>query len=235
MDSELYWIFSGVGMIITCVLLLLWVRKHNRVKAAAEAEEMEARAVIEAEARLRAEQQQSLAAAGSSPPPKETPVSIMEQREQKMAEARAKGVCMYCSLPAKHCYPTYKRVRSPLDPVLRWLGVKQLDRWRVAVSRHWFSTIKAEWVVCTAHQQRVQGLMEEHLAHGVREIAKALNEQGLDLYEYEVSGVHDIVTGNMRELRDARKKSGKRGAKKDQVVADNVRLLRASNGGSAVS
>lgn len=229
----LHWVMSSIGLIIACVLLLLWVRGHRRAREeAAVAEE-----AFRAEQVLRAEQA-SHALLGVA----KDRMSIMEQREQRMAEARAAGRCMYCPAPAKHPYPTFKRVRSITDPLLRFLGVKQIDRWRVATGGHWLSDAKHELCVCTAHQQRAMGLLEECLAKSVRDLAKSVNEQGLHLYEFEVSGVHDVITEDMRSLRDpkAAKQAAKQAAKlaKAQQVPqqpDNVRPLRAGNGNGGTS
>lgn len=203
MNNDLYWVISMAIFIAGGVaLLVMMVHRRN---AQDEKHVMEA---LPIESLPTPMQQKEVG-----------PVSFMEQREIAMADAKRTGRCMYgCNAPAAHPYPAYKQVRSFFDPLLRWLGVKQLDRWRVSLGVHWFVSAKEDLVICTAHQQRIVGLLEEHQVSEQKDIAKYLNAQCLTLYEYGVSEVHGVVANEMKILRDPKKQKEKEKQKEKQAA-----------------
>ena len=235
--GDLYWILTSMGFIIGCVVLLVvMVRHRERVKAKEMDLALPEPALV------------PTSVPALVPAKEASALSFMEQREIAMAEARRTGLCMYtCNCPVEHPYPAYRPVRSIFDPLVRWLSATRLNRWRVSLGIDWFWSAREDLVVCTAHQERVSGLLEEFRTAQQKIIAKYLNEQTQALYEYGVSEVHGTVAREMLLLRDpkAREEEEKKARKEKErrekekavasgAVADlgSVRAAKvAANGG----
>lgn len=226
MDRDLIWVLVSVTLIAGCVAMIVLMARHRLIKA--EKERMET-----------GQAETAPPASIPSAPVAQAPASAMEQRETSMTEARRSGRCMYCNEPAAHPYPQYKRVRSMFDFLFRWLGVKQLDRWRVSLGPSWFWNAREDEVVCTAHQQRIIGLLEEHLAQETRDIARYLNNECQALYEFGVADIHEIVSQEMRVLRDPKGRKAKARAQAaategpSKLVDLNAARQKTANGNGA--
>lgn len=233
MPDDLIWVCITVMFIAVLVALFVRLVQHGKRKA-------EALKAQEGAQALDARVPDSI----PSPAPvvngasREPALSTMEQREQAMMEAKRTHVCMYCNAPVAEPYPAYRMVRSVLDPLLRWLGVKQLDRWRVALGSPRFMRAHEDEFLCRDHQERVMGLLEERLAARTAKLSRELDEARRDLYEYAVSGVHGQIVADMRELRDPKAaKKAKQQAQLQTAVASGAvvdlasRKPAAANGG----
>lgn len=129
------------------------------------------------------------------------PTSPLEAREQAIRERMTLGKCLHCNEPATHQIPTLQIVRSWLDPILLYLGVKHMDRWRVVVYRG----AEAHPALCEKHHERARGLLEERLAKTTAAYARFIDDQRKELYKFEFVDLWESMESDMRELRSGRK------------------------------
>jgi hypothetical protein len=151
-------------------------------------------------------------ATDSTPPPsvpllsssRQPQPSWMDQHESARTRALKTGCCIYCPAKATHHEPTFKLVRPWYDGMLRYLGVKQLDRRRVATGGTPLWEPSERRVLCSAHFERALGLLEGALAlHTVR-TAETLDANAKALYEFEMAGVYEQIYKDMEVLRAPR-------------------------------
>jgi len=190
MDSRfmVLWVLATVVAVYGSARIFRWCMERYFPREATEGERVMALAA---------------AAAEMTVPTGAAPGTLMEEREKSVRDRLAAGKCVHCNEPATHQMPTLRIVRSWFDPLLRYLGVKSLDRWRIVV----FRGIENPFALCAKHQERARGLLERKVSEVTAEYAEFADKQRKGIYEFEVCSLYATMEADMEELRSG---NGKR-------------------------
>lgn len=126
----------------------------------------------------------------------------MDRHEQAKARALKTGLCIYnCPAKATRPEPGYRKARHWYDGILRYYGVKQLERYWVWLGgTAWHKPVEENYL-CDSHFDQATGLLEGELARITAETAKTLTGHVKSLYEYQVAGVYKAISEDMDALR----------------------------------
>jgi hypothetical protein len=136
-----------------------------------------------------------------------------EVRQEEMRLRRATGLCLYCEKRANSQTPHLTLIRSPFDPIYRYLNVVPVNRWKIDVAL----VSESSPDLCETHAAIARSHLERRIAENQVDYASFVERQRNEMYEFERYALDE------RMLDDAN--AAKRG-KKQKKLADVMQLQR---------